>query len=174
MEQEKKLIGTQRMDIVEATAEDIPTVIEIESHKDNRDFLWIGTWDQHLAEIEDPNQMLLLFRTKEDGRIVGYALARIHPKSDVFELRRIAITEKGMGFGKESIQAIMHYAFTELGANRLWLDVYSDNLIGIRLYESLGMHRDGVLRQNDKSDRGYLDQIIYSMLKSEYFHLLDS
>ena len=30
------------------------------------------------------------------------------------------------------------------------------------------MHRDGVLRQNYKSERGYLDQIIYSMLRSEY------
>ncbi len=33
------------------------------------------------------------------------------------------------------------------------------------------MHRDGVLRQNYLSDRGYLDQIIYSMLKSEYEEL---
>jgi len=48
------------------------------------------------------------------------------------------------------------------------LDAYPDNLIGIRLYESLGMHLDGVLRQNYKSSRGYLDQIIYSMLKTEY------
>ena len=31
-----------------------------------------------------------------------------------------------------------------------------DNEIGIRLYESLGMHRDGVLRQNYKAERGYL------------------
>ena len=30
------------------------------------------------------------------------------------------------------------------------------------------MHQDGVLRQNYLSDRGYLDQIIYSLLRSEY------
>jgi RimJ/RimL family protein N-acetyltransferase len=86
----------------------------------------------------------------------------------VFELRRIAITEKGLGFGREAMEAIMAFAFRELGTNRFWLDVYPDNLIGIRLYESLGMHLDGVLRQNYKSSRGYLDQIIYSMLKTEY------
>ncbi len=162
-------IETSRLNIAEAIPEDVNTIIEIESHKDNRDFIWIGTAEQHLEEIEDPNHLLLLFRTKEDGRIVGYALARIDWKSEVFELRRIAITEKGMGFGREVMEAIMKFAFTELSTNRFWLDVYPDNLIGIRLYESLGMHLDGVLRQNYKASRGYLDQIIYSMLKSEYF-----
>jgi len=163
------MIATLRLKIVEATKEDVDTIIEIESHKDNRDFIWIGTMEQHLEEIEDPNHLLLLCRTKEDGRVVGYALARIDWKSEVFELRRIAITEKGIGFGREVMEAIMKFAFTELGTNRFWLDVYPDNLIGIRLYESLGMHLDGVLRQNYKASRGYLDQIIYSMLKSEYF-----
>jgi RimJ/RimL family protein N-acetyltransferase len=162
-------IETLRLNIVEATPADVETIIEIESHKDNRDFIWIGTTEQHLEEIEDPNHLLLLFRAKEDGRIVGYGLARIDWKSEVFELRRIAITEKGLGFGREAMEAIMAFAFNEFGTNRFWLDVYPDNLIGIRLYESLGMHLDGVLRQNYKSSRGYLDQIIYSMLKSEYF-----
>ena len=53
-------------------------------------------------------------------------------------------------------------------SNRLWLDVYPDNAVGINLYESLGMHKDGILRQNYKAERGYLDQIIYSILRSEY------
>lgn len=169
MKPKDTMIETQRLNIVEATPADVDTIIEIESHKDNRDFIWIGTAEQHLEEMEDPNHLLLLVRAKEDGRIVGYLLARIDWKSEVFELRRIAITEKGMGFGREVMEAIMKFAFTELGTNRFWLDVYPDNLIGIRLYESLGMHLDGVLRQNYKSSRGYLDQIIYSMLKSEYF-----
>ena len=68
------------------------------------------------------------------------------------------------------MEALMKYAFETLKFNRFWLDVYPDNAVGIKLYESLGLHRDGVLRQNFKSERGYLDQIIYSMLKEEYFH----
>jgi len=163
------LIETNRLHIVEATEEDIPAIIDIESHKDNRDFIWIGTEEQHKAEIKDPNHLLMLFRAKEDDRIVGYGLARMDFKSEVFELRRIALTEKGMGFGRESMLAIMKFAFEELKINRFWLDVYPDNLIGIRLYESLGMHLDGILRQNYKAERGYLDQMIYSMLKDEYF-----
>ncbi len=66
------------------------------------------------------------------------------------------------------MEALIKYAFEELKVNRFWLDVYPDNEYGIKLYESLGMHKDGVLRQNYKSDRGYLDQIIFSILKDEY------
>lgn len=65
--------------------------------------------------------------------------------------------------------ALIKLAFEKLDINRFWLDVYPDNIYGIQLYESLGMHRDGVLRQNYKAERGYLDQIIYSMLRNEYF-----
>lgn len=162
------MIETARLHIVAATEGDIDTIIEIESHKDNRDFLWIGTYEEHLAEIADPNHRLLVFKTKEADNIVGYALIRLDFKSEIFELRRIAITEKNIGYGKETMSALFHYAFVDLKINRFWLDVYPDNQIGIKLYEKLGMHRDGILRQNYKAERGYLDQIIYSMLKSEY------
>ena len=66
------------------------------------------------------------------------------------------------------MEGLVKYAFEETETNRLWLDVYPDNISGINLQESLGMHKDGVLRQNYKAERGYLDQIIYSMLRSEY------
>ena len=162
------MIDTERLLIVEAVESEIDTIKKIESHKDNRNFIWIGTYEEHKAEIDDKNHLLLVFKRKEDLTIIGYALIRLDYKSEIFELRRIAISEKGRGYGKEAMLAILRYAFEERNTNRFWLDVYPDNTIGIQLYESLGMHRDGVLRQNYKADRGYLDQIIYSMLRSEY------
>ncbi len=163
-----KAIETKRLWIEEATEEYIGKIIELESHPENRDYLWIGTEEEHRGEIADPNHLLLIFKEKSDGRIVGYALIRLDFKSNIFELRRIAISEKGVGYGRESMEALIQYAFEETDTNRFWLDVYPDNETGIILYESLGMHRDGVLRQNYKADRGYLDQIIYSMLRREY------
>lgn len=163
------MIETKRLNIIDATEADIETIIKLESHKDNCDFLWIGTYEEHKAEIEDKNHLIFVFRRKEDNLIVGYALIRLNFKSEIFELRRIAISHKGIGYGKEAMSALFKYAFEEMNINRFWLDVYPDNVIGIKLYEGLAMHCDGVLRQNYKSERGYLDQIIYSMLKNEYF-----
>ena len=163
------MIETNRLYILDAIEADIETIIKLECHKDNRDFIWLGTYEEHKAEIEDKNHLLFVIRAKEDNSIVGFSLIRLDFKSEIFELRRIAISHKGLGYGKEVMTALLKYAFEEININRFWLDVYPDNAIGIKLYEGLGMHRDGVLRENYKSQRGYLDQIIYSMLKSEYF-----
>ena len=163
------MIQTQRLNIRNATPGDIDDIIALESHAENRDFLWIGTREEHLDEIGDPNHLLLVFTAKDGPAPVGYALIRLNPGSRWFELRRIAIAVKGRGYGKEAMLALLEHAFVALDMNKVWLDVYPHNTIGIRLYEGLGMHRDGVLRENYfSSTHGFLDQIIYSMLRREY------
>lgn len=163
-----KIGETKRLYILEAKESDIDMIMEIENHKDNKDFIWQGTYEQHLNEIKGNDSMLLKFEEKEGKNCVGYCLIALDGKSEKFELRRIAISEKGKGYGREAISALIKYAFENLGMNKFWLDVYPDNKVGIALYESLGLKKEGVLRQNYKSDRGYLDQIVYSMLRSEY------
>lgn len=162
------MITTERLNIVEATEKDISLIIELEEHTDNRDYLFIGNYEEHMDEIKSPNYLLWLFRKRNDNSVVGYALAQVDFESDKFLLRRIAISEKGVGYGKESLRALIKYAFEEMSMNRFWLDVYPFNERGIHLYESVGMKLDGTMRQNHKDERGYLDQAIYSILKEEY------
>lgn len=163
------MIETERLYITDAVESDIYEIITLENHEDNRNFIWQGTFNEHKAEIEDHNQLLFIIKKKVDNMTIGFVLIRLDQNSNIFELRRIAISEKGVGFGRETMLALIKYAFEEKNTNRFWLDVYPDNTIGIKLYESLGMHCDGILRQNYKSGRGYLDQIIYSILRDEYF-----
>ncbi len=162
------LFETERLRILKAREEDIKTIIDFESDTENRDYLWVGTQEEHRNEIHDPNHELVVFEEKEEKEIIGYALNRLDYTSKKWELRRIAIAKKQKGYGKEAMLGLLKYAFLGCDMNRFWLDVYPDNLIGIKLYEGLGMHCDGRLRQNYKSQRGYLDQIIYSMLREEY------
>lgn len=162
------MINTKRLTFYRASEKDINTIISIEEDKENRDYVWTGTYEEHLNEINDPGHLLLLINKKDTDKLVGYALIAFDFKSNIFELRRIVITKKGRGYGKEAMEAIISYAFERTDTNRFWLDVYPDNIIGIKLYEGLGLHKEGVLRQNYKSERGYLDQIIYSILRQEY------
>ena len=166
------VLETERLAIVEAVEADIEWIISQERDEENSRFVWIGTHEEHRAEIADPGHLLLVFRRRGGDEKIGYALVHLDFKSERFELRRIVIALMNRGYGRESLEALMKYAFETLRFNRFWLDVYPDNTVGIKLYERLGFHRDGVLRQNYKSERGYLDQIIYSMLKEEYFHSL--
>ena len=160
---------TKRLVIKDAKEFDIDLIIEMETHPDNRDFIWIGTYEEHLSEIHDNQHLLLMFYNVEDNAPIGYSLSEVDFSSEVYELRRFAIVDKGKGYGREAFQAHLKYAFEELKVNCFWLDVFPDNIVGIGLYESFNMHRDGVLRQNYKTERGCLDQIVYSILKSEYF-----
>jgi len=162
-------LTTERLSIVDAAESDINMIIEMETHPDNRDFIWQGTYEDHLSEINDDQHLLLVFRRAEDDTPIGYSLSRVDFQSEVYELRRLVIADKGKGYGRETLEAHLKYAFEVLKVNRFWLDVFPDNLVGIKLYESVHMHRDGVLRQSYKADRGHLDQIIYSILKEEYF-----
>ncbi|MEG0918560.1 MAG: GNAT family protein [Anaerovoracaceae bacterium] len=66
------------------------------------------------------------------------------------------------------MEGLFKYAFEKLKINRFWLDVYPFNKVGIKLYESLGMIKEGTHRECYLSEDGYLDQIVYSKLKSEY------
>lgn len=162
------MFESKRLIMVKALETDIPLIMEMENHKDNRLFIWQGSYEEHLREIEDPRHLLLIIKLKEVHLPIGYLLIRLDEHSHIFELRRIVIAEKARGYGKETMIAVIHFAFEKLGTNRFWLDVYPDNHIGISLYEKLKLHRDGVLRQNYLAERGYMDQIIYSLLKSEY------
>jgi len=66
------------------------------------------------------------------------------------------------------MHGILKYCFEVLDMNRFWLDVYTDNEVGINLYKSLDLVYEGTLRSAYKSERGYLDMMVFSMLRSEY------
>lgn len=166
------MIETERLSLTPAVEAEIATIMEIENHPDNRDFIMKGTYEQHLAEIASPDVFLLAVKAKDDGRIVGFVLLCLDRIAESLEFRRLAVTEKGGGFGREVCGAVIRHAFEGLGVNRLWLDVCHDNAVGIALYEKLGMHLDGVLRESCKAERGFLSQRIYSVLKAEYPEVL--
>lgn len=163
----KVLFTTERLNICLAEEQDITSIMELENHKDNNRFVWQGTYEEHLNEINSESCLLFVFRQKSDNKIIGFSLSLYNDKFHVFELRRIAISKKGCGYGKESIMGIIKYSFSKLKTNRFWLDVYTDNKKGINLYKSIGMHLDGILRQSYKDDSGYRDQMIFSILKEE-------
>jgi ribosomal-protein-alanine N-acetyltransferase len=162
-------LHTKRLSILPAQPEDIEAIIALESHPENRNFLWVGTREEHLQEIDDPCHLLLVFRDRQHTELIGYALIRLDFHSRRFEIRRIAIDKKGKGYGKEAMQALLSFAFCDLQMNKVWLDVYPHNTLGIQLYENLGFQREGILRENYFDETlGYLDQMIYSMLKGEF------
>lgn len=75
---------------------------------------------------------------------------------------------KGKGFGREAIQLLKKLCFKKLQYHQLWLDVYDENKRAIRIYESEGFVKEGLLRDNTKTENAYRSERIYSILENEY------
>ena len=103
------LFLTKRLSVRNAKFTDIYRIMEMEADKDNRKFIWQGTYEEHINEIESETDLLLVFEDIGDSSFIGYSLICLTPKSEVFELRRIAIDKKGLVYGQEVMQGLLKF-----------------------------------------------------------------
>ena len=75
---------------------------------------------------------------------------------------------QGKGYGKESLRAAMDFAFNKMNLHRLEAEVYEFNHVSIKLMESLGFKKEGVLREAQFSNGKYWDIIRYGILRNEF------
>ena len=160
------LFRTRQFHAVKATEKDIPAIRRIESMPENRDFVFQYSEKEHQAFMQTPGHVTLLFYMGEE--LLGYALITTDEKNRSLELRRIALSHTGLGYGRELMHGIQSWAFEELGIHRLWLDAFEDNRRAIHLYESMGYVYEGRLRATVHSDGVFRSQLVYSLLEDEY------
>ncbi len=138
----------------------------------NRQFVNQYTREKHLSLLNDADCLHLSIRRLDNDKLTGHILIfGLTDPNKVLEFRRITISDKGLGFGREAIKLLKQICFERLRFHRLWLDVYEDNERAISLYESEGFVKEGILRENTKTDTGYRSQRIYSILDYEYENL---
>lgn len=106
---------------------------------------------------------------KPIGRIY---LSRIDRDADSLDITKIYIGEgdvRGKGVGREVMEALLEYCFTNLHMERVSLDYFTGNDIAAALYEKLGFKNEGVARHACKKNGRYYDLHLMSMLRSEFF-----
>lgn len=83
----------------------------------------------------------------------------------------ISLAQKywGFGFGKETITALIKYAFKYKNAQILEMAAITSNLRSRKMIESLGFSLDGMFKKYSKSyDNTIYDVAIYSLTKEDY------
>lgn len=70
--------------------------------------------------------------------------------------------------GKRMLAELLRIVFRELGAHRLFLDVFDHNSRARHVYESLGFRYEGVMREAANRDGHWCDLHLMAMLESEY------
>jgi RimJ/RimL family protein N-acetyltransferase len=123
------------------------------------------------AQRNDATTQNFAIVLKQEYRHIGsIGLMRINHREQNAELG-IAIGDKtqwGQGYGQEAIELLLKYSFEEMNLHRIFLLVNATNTRGIRCYEKCGFVKEGQLRDAVYHNGRFEDQLIMSVLRSEY------
>ena len=153
--------------LVSTAIEDLDTILAIEESPDNSPY--IGHWkrSQHQAAIADPD--IAHLKVVLDKKILGYLiLIGITNPDKSIQLKRIVVTQKRQGFGRQAIRLVKKMVFERFEAHRFWLDVMIHNTRASSLYLSEGFIEEGILRESLKQQDRFIDLKVMSILEQEY------
>lgn len=155
-----------------ADENDLEAIMQLEQENES----WICPYreSEHLAAFDNPDILHLSVRETGKASLLGFFILRgLKNPNGALELKRIVVGHKGAGIGRYCVEWIQRYCFVELKFNRLWLDVFTDNIRAQRLYLSSGFQKEGELREVIKKGEEYKNLYLLSILQKEYFKELD-
>jgi RimJ/RimL family protein N-acetyltransferase len=156
-----------RLNIRPTLISDLREVLAIEHHPENIHWICPYSLDRHQQVLNNNDEFHFVIEVHNN--IIGFIILAITPKEDdSIEFRRIALSDKGKGIGRQVLRWIKSWAFQEKKAHRLWLDVFTDNARALHLYKSEGFVREGIKRESLNSAKGRRSQIFMSILRDEF------
>jgi RimJ/RimL family protein N-acetyltransferase len=128
-------------------------------------------WFEVELDKTDPFDGRTLAICDLDGAILGtITFGRVDQMDRACEIG-LYLGEPGnrnRGLGTAAIRLAVAYLFDQLGLNRIWLQVHSDNALALRCYEKVGFVREGVLRQSRFFNGRFHDFVVMSVLAGEW------
>ncbi|MBP0016401.1 MAG: GNAT family N-acetyltransferase [Cyanobacteria bacterium SBLK] len=160
-----------RIKLRETREEDLDFVLRVESDCENRPYILQWSRERHQEASRDPDIFHGIIEAIADGKLLGYfILEGLLSPHRCFLLRRLAIAQKGKGYGRETLRSVKKLVFEECKAHRLWLDVKDFNQRAKHLYETEGFIIEGKLRENFQGENGFESFYILSILEHEYWN----
>jgi ribosomal-protein-alanine N-acetyltransferase len=173
------VIETQRLILRKPVPVDIPAWFKMRSNEEN--MRYIGRLPaKDISEVESLFQLVIadIEANKHIGWVVcekenpakfvgmiGFHRIKVeHHRAEVGYM--IEQEFQGKGYGKESVQAIINYAFDTMHIHNIEADIDKDNIVSERLLQSLGFVKEGHFKESFYFEGTFIDSVIYSLLKS--------
>ena len=114
-------------------------------------------WFKKNKDREDRYDAVIEYEGIPVGIIGLLNIDRLNRKAEYY-ITMGEIDYKGKGIAFIASQKILEYAFKELGLNKIYLYTEVDNIIAQKLFNKLGMIKEGILKEdliinNQKKDR---------------------
>lgn len=122
---------------------------------------------------EEDNLKYIVFhlRTVAEEKFIGFANLWGFNWSSQSCMLAIGIGEpdfRGRGYGTESLDLLVSYAFRELNMHRVGLVVFAFNERALHVYERYGFVHEGRIREGNYRDGSYFDVIQMGILRPEW------
>jgi RimJ/RimL family protein N-acetyltransferase len=105
-----------------------------------------------------------------DERLVGKCgyneWRKAHRRGDVSYI--VARERQGKGIVSEALRAMLDYGFDNMNLHSVEAGVTPGNDASARMLLRLGFRLEGHLRENFLTDRGFVDSLIYSLLRRDW------
>lgn len=75
---------------------------------------------------------------------------------------------KGLGIAKDATVLLLEYAYKNLKLNKVYLYTEIDNIPAQKLFEKLGMKKEGLLKADLFYNNKFVDRYIYSMCSEDF------
>ena len=72
-------------------------------------------------------------------------------------------------YALDTCKALFNYGFCELNFHKIWAEIYEFDNKKVKLFQNLGMKKDGILRDNCFHKGKYWNSLIYSSIQNEWF-----
>jgi len=173
-------IETDRLKIRLIKESDVPALFAINGDDAVTRFLPYETWknsadgatwfERTSARLSagEADQFVIVLR--ETGHIIGTCLLfRFDRASARAELGYVLARRYwGAGYMLEALQALIGFAFAQMGLRRLEAEIDPRNVASARLLRRLGFVREGVLRQRSSTKGEITDSGLYGLLSAEW------
>ncbi len=137
-----------------------------------------------LTEISEANEDLTLFNKEfTNGNMIKWALEHKATREYVGSIGAFGLSSPhmratiscvlgnqfwGVGLAKEGLRTVIQFLFDEVRMNRIQLYVDPINIKAVKLFQSLGFQKEGLLREYEFEYGHAIDLCIMSILKKEW------
>lgn len=118
----------------------------------------------------EKNELIWAICSVTDGHIGNVSLTDISFINRKAEFGIIMGSRKhwGKGVAKMASKMLLYHAFNKLNLNRVYCSVVELNIGMLKLAHSIGMKKEGILRENSWLDGAWVNDIQYGIIKEEF------
>lgn len=148
-----------------------PEIMEILGHRTEDEYAHEEHKYQNGYASYNRSFMLFLMMDKATQKIIGRCgLHNWNTDHQRAEIGYVMIEEgfKQKGLMSEAVVSVIDFGFRKLNLHRIEALVGKDNLASLKIIKKNGFVKEGLMREHYKTQNGFEDSMVFSLLQSEY------